>query len=328
MTASTSGGGIDIAAFLDDEHRAVFEAIPSREIDPSDITGTVERIRRIAAARLAAAPPSIPESVQVEDRQVPGPDGAPEVRVRLYRPQQRTSDGAFYWIHGGGMISGSVEASDAYCAQVAQEAGVLVASVAYRLAPEHPYPAPLEDCYAGLRWLAGAAGELGVEASRIAIGGGSAGAGLAAGLALLARDRGGPAICYQHLVYPMLDDRNETRSSHLITDGRVWSRNANHVGWNAYLDGRAGQPDVEPYAAPARTTDLSGLPPAYICVGTLDLFMDEDIAYARALLEAGVPAELHVYPGAFHGSTGTVPHAALSKRWRADELAAIRRAIG
>ncbi|MDA1004550.1 MAG: alpha/beta hydrolase fold domain-containing protein, partial [Chloroflexi bacterium] len=148
------------------------------------------------------------------------------------------------------------------------------------------------------------------------------------GLALLARDRGEVAVCYQHLVYPMLDDRSETRSSHAIVDTRVWCRDTNTVGWNAYLGGRAGEPGVEPYAAPARATDLAGLPPAYICVGTLDLFVDEDITYAQRLLAAGVPAELHVYPGAYHGSANTVPDSAISRRWRADEMAALARALG
>ncbi|MCA9851461.1 MAG: alpha/beta hydrolase, partial [Dehalococcoidia bacterium] len=226
-----------------------------------------------------------------------------------------------------GMVGGAVDASDAYCAWIADELGVLVASVEYRLAPEHPYPIPLDDCHAGLHWLAASADELGIDRSRIALGGGSAGAGLAAGLALRLRDEGAIELRYQHLVYPMLDDRNETASAHAILDSRVWNRTCNHVGWNAYLEGRAGSADVPPYAAPARAGDLAGLPPTYICVGSLDLFLDEDIAYARRLLDAGVPTELHVYPGAFHGSTGTVPNAALSRRWRDDELASIRRAL-
>jgi len=326
---TTTVTAIDFEALLDEEHLPVFRAIPARAIDPTDVAGTVAAIRAAGAARTAAAPPvTIPPEIAIEDRKVPGPAGAPDVRVRLYRPAAaRTGGAALYWIHGGGMIAGSVEQSDAYCARVALETGALVASVDYRLAPEHPYPAPLEDCYAGLAWLAGAAGELAIDASRIAIGGGSAGAGLAAGLALLARDRGGPAIGYQHLVYPMLDDRNVTRSSHAIVDTRVWCRDTNAVGWNAYLGGRAGAAGVEPYAAPARATELAGLPPAYICVGTLDLFLDEDIAYAQALLAAGVPVELHVYPGAFHGSVNTVPDSALSRRWRDDESGALARVL-
>lgn len=322
-------GGIDIVRHLDDEHRPVFEAIPVRDLNPDDIAGTVDAIRRAgAAARAIAALVPLPATVTVEDRHVPGPTGAPDVRVRLYRTASLPASApALLWIHGGGMIAGTVEATDAYCSRIADELGVFVASVDYRLAPEHPYPAPLEDCYAALRWFASSAADLGIDPARLAIGGASAGAGLAAGLALLARDRGEIAICYQHLVYPMVDDTNTTPSSHAILDARVWCRATNLVGWSAYLAGRAGGEDVEPYAAPARATDLSGLPPAYICVGTLDMFMDEDIAYARALLEAGVPVELHVYPGAFHGSVNSVPNAALSRRWKQDELDSIRRAL-
>jgi acetyl esterase/lipase len=225
------------------------------------------------------------------------------------------------------MVLGSVEMNDIGCAVQADRARALVASVEYRLAPEHPFPAPLEDCYAGLQWLSSSARELGIDADRIAIGGASAGGGLAAGLALLARDRGGPAICFQMLVYPMLDDRNTTASSHAIQDARLWNRQANLAGWNAYLGGRAGADDVPYHAAPARADDLRGLPPAYINVGDLDLFLDEDVDYACRLMAAGVPVELHVYPGAFHGSNTFVSRSALSRRWTEDELAALERAL-
>lgn len=327
----TTTSGLDIARFLDAEHLRVWETIPPRDLDEHDLEGTVASIRAAGAARRAAAVPVLPASVAIEDRIAPGYDGQPDVPVRLYRPGHlRPPAPGFYWIHGGGMIGGTVDQSDAYCAWIADELGVLVASVDYRLAPEHPYPVPLDDCHTGLRWFVERADELGLDRARIALGGGSAGAGLAAGLALLLRDRGEVEVCYQHLVYPMLDDRNDTASAHAVLDSRVWNRTCNAVGWNAYLDGRAGAPDVEAYAAPARAVErgeLLGLPPAYICVGTLDLFLDEDIAYARALLDAGVPTELHVYPGAFHGSTGTVPESALTRRWRADELASLRRAL-
>ena len=248
--------------------------------------------------------------------------------VRLYRPEGLPQPAAaFYWIHGGGMVMGNVEMSDPYCANIADKLNVLVASVEYRLAPEHPFPAPLEDCYAGLAWLWRSGEEFGLDPARIAVGGGSAGGGLAAGVALAARDRGEVSLCYQLLVYPMLDDRNATRSSHAVQDSRTWNREANVAGWNAYLSGNAGGDGVSPYAAPARATDLAGLPPAYINVGDLDLFVDEDVAYARAMADAGVPVELHVYPGAYHGSSGAVPTSVLSKRWAADELAALGRAL-
>ena len=320
MTATA----LDLDALLDEEHRAVLDAMPMR-MDLADI----EAARAGMAERRAALPvPPLPEGVAIKDRLAPGPEGAPDVMVRLYRPASLPADApALYWIHGGGMVLGNVEMNDPYCANVAGRLNVLVASVEYRLAPEHPFPAPLEDCYAGLRWLASEAAGLGVDAGRIAIGGGSAGGGLAAGLALLARDRGEVAVRFQLLVYPMLDDRNATRSSYAITDERVWNRAANLHGWNAYLAGDAGGEGVSPYAAPARAEDLAGLPPAYVNVGALDLFVDEDVDYARRLMAAGVPTELHVYPGAFHGSPGLVPDSALSKRWAADELAALDRAL-
>lgn len=319
---------LDIEAYLDAEHLAGLQQFPglgdleamlSTPESAAELRGTLDGI-------LPEAP--LPEGVTTEDRTVPGPAGAPEIMVRLYRPASLPDSApALYWIHGGGMVLGSVAMNDPYCAEIAAELNVLVASVEYRLAPEHPFPAPIEDCYAGLRWFASAADELGVDRSRIAIGGGSAGGGLAAALALVARDRAEVEVCFQMLVYPMLDDRNTTRSSHAILDPRVWNRAANLAGWNAYLSGNAGGEDVSPYAAPARATDLAGLPPAYINVGTLDLFVDESVAYTAALLEADVPVELHIYPGAFHGSNALVPDSEISRRWQRDELSALDRAL-
>ena len=315
---------LDIEAHMDAEHLAVLQALPFR-LDLSDIPATrtvMEGLREM----LAAAP--LPDNVSVEDHMAPGQEGAPDVMVRTYRPASLpTNAPALYYIHGGGMVLGDVAGSDPYCANVADQLSVLVASVEYRLAPEHPFPAPIEDCYAGLRWFASSADEFGIDRSRIAIGGGSAGGGLAAGLALVARDRGEVEVCFQLLVFPMLDDRNITRSSQAIVDDRVWNRAANIAGWDAYLSGNAGGDDVSPYAAPSRATDLAGLPPAYINVGTLDLFVDEDIAYAQALLAADVPVELRVYPGAFHGSNMMAPDTEISKRWNSDELAALDRAL-
>ena len=320
---------IDIASHVDSEYLETFSGLPVRVVDSTDVSSAVSAMRESAAARRAQLPAvPLPDGVIAEDHQVPGPHGAPKVMVRLYRPAALPDSApALYWIHGGGMLLGSVEMDDAYCGRLADQLNAVIASVEYRLAPEHPYHAPLDDCYAGLAWLAGATDEIGVDPTRIAIGGASAGAGLAAGLAQLARDRGDVEVCFQFLVYPMLDDRNSTRSSHAITDGRVWNRDTNHVGWNAYLSGQAGSEGIDAYAAPARSDDLSGLPPAYVCVGTMDLFVDEDIAYAQALLAADVPVELHVYPGAFHGSPNSIPNASLSVRWSADEQAALDRAL-
>ena len=176
---------LDIEAYLDAEHLAVLEAMPLR-LDLSDIPATRASLAELGAALLGAP---TPDGITVEDHMAPGPDGAPEVMVRTYRPASLPANApALYWIHGGGMVLGDVAMNDPYCAGVADQLNVLVASVEYRLAPEHPFPAPIEDCYAGLRWFASSAGELGVDRSRIAIGGGSAGGGLAAGLALVGRD--------------------------------------------------------------------------------------------------------------------------------------------
>jgi acetyl esterase/lipase len=172
--------------------------------------------------------------------------------------------------------------------------------VDYRLSPETAYPGPLEDCYAALKWFSENATELGVDAGNIAIAGGSAGGGLTAGLALLSRDRGGPAIAFQAPLYPMIDDRNITPSSYEFTEPRFWSREKNEFGWEAYL-GPLYRGDVPYYAAPARAENLAGLPPTYTLVGELDLFRDETIDYCTRLMQAGVPVELHVYAGCYHG---------------------------
>jgi acetyl esterase/lipase len=319
---------VDLEARLDQDHLAVLSALPPDLLDLTDIATT----RVNLAALMAAIPaPPLPSDVTVEDVHVPGLDGDPDVLVRVYRPDNLAANApALYWIHGGGMVLGSVDMNDYDCAARASSLSCLVVSVDYRLAPEHPFPAPMNDCYAGLSWMAANAGELGIDPQRLAIGGASAGGGLAAGLALMARDRGGPDICFQLLIYPMLDHRNETVSSQAIADTRVWNRSANLAGWAAYLGEGVGgaNGEVSPYASPSVAADLSGLPPAYINVGEFDMFLDEDVAYATELMRAGVAAELHVYPGAFHGSNGFVSESPVSQRWAADEEAALRAALG
>ena len=316
--------GINLRDHLDAEHSAFVETIPGDLLDLSDLPVA----RKRWGAYMAQAPvPEIDDSIEITDHYAQADDGH-QLLVRVYRREDRRGrSGGLYSIHGGGMVLGSVSMGDARCAATALELGVVVASVEYRLAPEFPYPTPLEDCYRGLVWFFDQAEALGVDKARIAVGGGSAGGGLAAGLALLARDRGQVSPCFQRLTFPMIDDRNDTRSSYMIEDTRIWNRHANIAGWSAYLEGRNGAEDVEVYAAPARAVDLEGLPPAIITVGSLDSFVDEDIAYAQALLHAGVPCELHVYPGAFHGSNFMVPNSDTAQRWHRDEMAALHRAL-
>jgi acetyl esterase len=265
--------------------------------------------------------------VQVRDELVPGPDGAPDVRLRIFTPDRVAAPAAIYDVHGGGFIVGTIDIFDPLNVRLARELGVVVVTVDYRLAPEHPYPAPLEDCYAGLVWTAKNADALGVDPERIVIHGESAGGGLCAGLALLARDRGGPRIAFQYLGIPELDDRLGTPSMQAFTDTPVWNRPNAVVSWDSYLGaGKRGGPDVPVYAAPARATDLSGLPRAYVSVMEFDPLRDEGIAYAQGLMQAGVSVELHAFPGTFHGSS-MVEQAAVSRRQADEELVVLRRAV-
>jgi acetyl esterase/lipase len=280
-----------------------------------------------ANAATKARLPAI-DGLTITDAQAPGPAGAPPVAVRVYQPAERASTlPALLWIHGGGYVVGSVDGNEHYVKQLVKSVGCLAVAVEYRLAPENPFPAALEDCYAALKWLAAQAAELGVDPGRLAIGGASAGGGLAAGLALLARDRGEVPVAFQLLIYPMLDDRNLTQASDTVPDSLLWRRKSNLIAWQAYLGGRAGEADVSPYAAALRATDLAGLPPTYLPVGELDLFLEENITYAARLLKAGVPTELHVYPGAYHGFDNFAPEAAISQRFIADRNQALRRAF-
>ncbi len=250
-------------------------------------------------AQLVAAPaPALSQAV-VRTEHVVSED--PRVVVRVHRP--RGVEGPLplvYSIHGGGYVFGTYDMDDTRFDRWCPIFSCVGISVEYRLAPETPYPGPLEDCYAGLLWAYENRDELGIDASRLVIAGVSAGGGLAAALALLARDRGEVPITHQLLECPMIDDRQSTSSSRL--DGlAVWSRESNTFGWKAYLGARYGTDDVPPYAAPARAVDLAGLPPGLVIVGGADGFRDEDIAYAARLNQAGVPTELHMLPGAPHG---------------------------
>ncbi len=284
---------MDVRDRIDADYRTLVETMAAAPSDWSD--PVAERARRAALA----PPPEVPDGVDWADHEAPGPEGDPAVTIRLYRPAG--AGGALplvYWIHGGGYLGGSYEGSNDTNGEWARDLGCAVASVEYRLAPEHPYPAPLEDCYAGLKWLVENASELGLDSSRVIIAGGSAGAGLCAGLALLVRDRAELSVTHQVLIYPMIDDRRTTGSSQWST--WVWTKESNDIGWRAYLGELFGGDEVPAYAAASRATDLGGLPSTYVMMGSLDLFFDEDMDYASRLIAAGVPTELHVYPGGPH----------------------------
>lgn len=316
----------------------VATAIADLPIANADWSGStpdmVPAIRTLVAEALAVLPAAArPQlSVSILDVAIPGPPGEPDVTVRVYRPEVPAAPGAasgsggaasvglpcMVWIHGGGYIFGSGLEDDPRLERWCDSFGLAIVSVDYRLAPEHPYPAPLEDCYAALRWASEHGGDFGIDTGHIGVGGASAGGGLAAALALLARDRGEISLGFQLLLYPMLDDRDATASLHQ-DDLVIWTRAANLLGWECYLgDLSGGAGEIPSYAAPARAIDLSGLPRALICVGTLDAFRDEDITYAKGLLEAGVPADLHVYAGVPHAFESIVPQAQVSRLCEAE----------
>ena len=281
-------------------------------------------VRLVGTRSRAAAEP--PDDIDIEDMLVPGPAGA--VALRIYRPTSLSRESpALYWMHGGGFLIGNPVQDEANNMDFARELNISVVAVTYRLAPEAPAPAAVEDAYAGLEWLHENARDLGIDPDRIAIGGASAGGGLAASLALYAFDRGVVTPAFQLLVYPMLDDRTVTRTD-LDTRGvRVWTPGSNRYAWTTYLGHEPGSPETSAYAAPARRDDLSGLPPAWIGVGTLDLFFDEDIAYSQRLEASGVPCETYIVPGAFHGFDALFGSTRVAQDFWREQAGALRRAL-
>jgi acetyl esterase/lipase len=308
---------------LDPELAAVVTQLPV--VDLTDIPAARAGLAELyAQIKPAGSNPAVTHS----DHTAPGAEGSPDVRARVFRPAGAEQVlPCLLWIQGGGYVLTAPDMDDQFCEEIAQRHGCVVVSVDWRRAPEHPFPAALEDCYAALAWTARSAAELRVDPGRIVIGGHSSGGGSAAGLALLARDRHEFPIAHQLLIYPMLDDTNSTPSSFLVTDPEVWNRTSNEIGWRGYLGDTHGTDRVSPYAAPTLMEDLSGLAPATVLTGELDLFVDEDISYAQGLLHAGVPTELHVYPAAHHGFDRMVPTAVVSQRFIADRDAALHRAF-
>ncbi len=290
-------------SLVDPELKPLLGTFPPLALSAADLPAIRAGFMSMFEQASQPAPGAIAPQARVEAMTVPGPSGAPSVRVVTYRPTE--AQGllpALLHIHGGGYVIGAPEMMEPANRLLASELGCLVVSVDYRLAPEAPHPAPVEDCYAALQWLHAKADQLGVDRSRIGVKGESAGGGLAAALALLARDRGGPELAFQHLIYPMLDDRTCVDPDPNPFVGEfVWTPAQNLFGWSSLLGAPPGSDGVSPYAAAARAPTLSGLPATFIAVGDLDLFLEEDLDYARRLGRAGVPVELHVYPGAFHG---------------------------
>lgn len=306
------------------------ELLPALDLFPTELMTAIgddpPAARAMLEPLLAAMAEMLPPSeVTIEERSIPGPDG--DIPIAIYQPPAPAPRPGLLMIHGGGYIVGTAR-EDMNGIGYAEHVGCTVVSVDYRMAPEHTYKASIADCFAGLNWLFDNAAELGVDSSRIAIGGGSAGGGLTAGLALYNRDNKGPDVAFQLLVYPMLDDTHETPSGYEVTHPNVWNREVSLKAWKMYLDDEYGTDNVSPYAAAARATDLSGLPPAFVTVGTEDLFRDEDINYAQRLMAAGIPTELQVVPGMFHGGEGFMPTAGVSQRMRLGYLDALKRAIG
>jgi acetyl esterase/lipase len=257
--------------------------------------------------------------------EVPSRSGAPDVPIRIYRPAHAACSPCIFHMHGGGFVLGSAKEMAPIHFALVRELGCAIVTVDYRLAPETEFPGSIEDCYDALAWTFAHAEMQRIDADRIGVMGESAGGGLAAALALLARDRGEHRLAFQHLIYPMIDDRTGTVGNANPTTGEfVWTPADNRFGWAALLGRTPGSEDTSPYAAATRETNLAGLPPTFIAVGALDLFVDEDIEYARRLTRAAVPVELHVYPGAFHGFD-LVPDALISNAARRDSRDALRR---
>jgi acetyl esterase/lipase len=282
----------------------------------ADLSDPVAARRKLA--ELSARAPAVDlGDMEIENRTVPG---APDVPVRIYRP--RGAKGAIVWLHGGGFVMGGLDVEHPWAARIAQGSGTVVVSVGYRLAPEHRFPAALDDAYAAVVWTSEHAAELGVDAQHIAVGGHAAGAGLAAAVALRARDERRPSICFQLLNQPALDDRQETWSARNFTDTPFMTRDKVSASWRHYL----GSTPASAYAAPARASDLSRLPPAYITTAELDPNRDEAIVYAQRLMEAGVPVELHQWRGTFHGSQAVLS-AGVSQRQLAELGAVLSNAV-
>jgi acetyl esterase/lipase len=269
--------------------------------------------------------PDIPD-IEIDTTCIKGKGSGHEIKLRIYRPKKVSKPvPVLLWLHGGGLIIGDAKVGEAYVSRFVQELGIVVVSVNYRLAPDHPYPAAIDDCYTALEWVHAQAHSLHIHPDRIAVGGESAGGGLAATLAQLAYDRGEIKLVFQLLVYPMLDDRSALRTDLPYPELMIWTPKNNRFGWESYLQQPAGSDLLPPYAVPARREDLTGLPPAWVGVGTLDLFHEEDVAYAERLKQCGVDSEFVVVEGAFHGFDLVAGQTAPAQAFRESQISALRK---
>ncbi len=313
---------------LSRRHRRVASAAPELRSPQLYVPLSVRSDAAMRVGRkLMAARPAEPLADGVESRtdELPATDDRPAIPVVVYEPaDHQAPSGALLWIHGGGLVMGSPESGRGLCSRFAADLGIVVVSVAYRLAPEDPFPAGLDDCFDALTWMHDHAAELGVDTDRIAVGGDSAGGGLAACLAQRALDLDGPPICFQLLQYPMLDDRTPRTDDH---DALIWSASSNRYAWSAYLGHEAGQHEPPLYAAAARRADLAGLPPAWVGIGDIDLFHDEATDYVERLRDGGVEVELHVEPGMYHAAELFAPDAPSMRRFRDRMVAALGAAM-
>lgn len=325
MSEGGSSGSSRSRHLVDPELVDLLAALPAREINLENL----KVIRDTRRGPTQGAPDARAIEVAAEVHQIPAPRSRSTLTLRSYRPLRgRSPFGCILHIHGGGFVAGSGELLETSHRQLCAELRCAVVSVDYRLAPETVFPGNLEDCYAALSWIFERATAFDVDPQRIGVMGESAGGGLAAALALLARDRSTYSPAFQHLVCPMLDDRTcVCENPHPFTGEFVWTAGNNHFGWSSLLGSVPGAQNVSAYAAPARATDLAGLPPTFISTSQLDLFLEEDIEYARRLLRAGVSVELHVYPGAFHGFE-LHPTARVARAARDDSMSALRRFVG
>jgi acetyl esterase/lipase len=270
--------------------------------------------------------PRTPDDIRVENPYIRGQGDRTKVRLRIYKPKNIASPTpVLIWLHGGGYVMGRPEMDEGRCIDYARKSGILVVSVDYRCAPKHPFPAGLDDCYSALKWVASHAQQLGVDVKRIAVGGVSAGGGLAAALVQLVHDRKEIEPVFQFLVYPMLDDRTVLHADIDDSNNVTWTQRSNRFGWEAYLGQDCGSVDAPAYAVPARRQDLSGMPAAWIGVGSLDIFHDEDVAFGKRLIECGIECEIEIVPGAFHGFDAFAPQLPLVQDFRNLQIAALKK---